>query len=768
MMSKQQHTWIERRISIIGVLLALVSAVPSMAQWKRATLPPPYSTGYYLDVFFLPSDTRYGWACSIDGYVVRTTDGGVTWRGTSPGRPFLEYVQFLTPLIGYTSGPAGIYRSDDGGATWADITPLDPNDEQSWGSYFLNQNEGVYLVGGCSTGLQTFYRTTNGGASWVPSYGNERNSGLSDAVLYKDGSGYAVSSGVIWETSTYGASWRKHSNTPRRVWHEELAINGSTFLIPYSGSDCSGSGKSTGGVLFSHDNAITWTDFNTGQNMFGTCLITRDIAWAVGDGTSAYYTIDGGKTWEERNCGLEGDLDDVYFIGDTLGWIAGDGLYKYSPQQLGPGVTIFPAGPVIDICEGDSILLSGSLGFSSYRWSDGVTGQTRYAKDQGVYTLNAYDQASCQMFEATVTLRYYPSETPRIVAGATEACQGDSIRLDYVGGVDSAVWSTGDTTASIYVHSSGTFYITTYDTYGCKKTSDAVTVTIHPTPTPTITANRRTTICLDEQITLSATPGFRSYLWSNGETQQTLTTSSAGTYSVVVVDEYGCVGFSDSVTVTVLETRNKVDIQAQLPNGVFELPPVNVGSLSTRAIIIRNASPVEDLILHDPTFIGNVFFSIPKAQLPLVIPPQSEGNLVLVCSPIDTGLIADTLILPDTCSPTYIPVVCTGLPIEFQGTSRCELPVNVLVIRAGVAHYLSAPYPLPANDRLTLTIAPPIAASATMVDALGNTVANPIRNNAGSSGEIDFDVRALPIGQYQVVVYAENSSRKNYSVVIMR
>ncbi|MCX6140688.1 MAG: hypothetical protein NTX15_07675 [Candidatus Kapabacteria bacterium] len=100
------------------VLFTMALALPTSAQWKEATIPAPFNSGYYLDVFFMPGNPNLGWACSIEGFVVRTTDGGTVWRGASVPNANLEYVQFLTPQIGYASGPSGVYRSDDGGANW--------------------------------------------------------------------------------------------------------------------------------------------------------------------------------------------------------------------------------------------------------------------------------------------------------------------------------------------------------------------------------------------------------------------------------------------------------------------------------------------------------------------------------------------------------------------------------------------------------------------------------------------------------------------------
>jgi photosystem II stability/assembly factor-like uncharacterized protein len=756
---------------IMGVmLLGFAVAVPRVeAQWVRATIPPPAENEYFLDVFFLPSAPQYGWACGQNGYVVRTTDAGKTWRVSRPGRVFLEYVQFLTPLVGYTSGPAGIYQSTDGGASWVDITPFDPNGSQSWGSYFLNQNEGVYLAGGCNS-VQTFFHTSDGGSTFTPSYQTEPGSGLSDALLYKDGTGFAVSSGVIWSTSDFGRRWRKYSTTGAKVWHEELSIIGNTFMIPTSGSDCSGQGDGIGSVLTSHDRGMTWTSFNTRNNMFGTCLIDEDHGWAAGRGRSAYYTSDGGKTWTNRNCGIEGDLDDVYFLNDTLGWIAGAGLYKFSPRSGMPEVTIDPPGPIIDICEGDSVLLTGSLGYTSYSWSDGVKAQSRYASQEGRYTLNAYDAVTCTESKAQVTLRFYPGTRPRISAAITEVCEGDSVRLELVvADPVSKRWSTGDTTESVYVKTSGTYTVTTVDQYGCNRTTAPVNVTIHPTPVPRISANRSTTICLDESVTLSAPPGYKQYQWSNGSTESSITVSTAGVYTVTVTDEFGCVGTSADVTVVVLDTRNKVGIQSQLsPEGSFIIPDAVVGSLSCREIAIRNLSSTEDLVVRDPTFIGNVFCSIPQGQLPITIPPNGVGMLNLCCSALDTGVVRDTLILTDTCSPTYLPVQGYGLSLQFNGTSRCNVPVDVLIIRAGVSYYLYPPYPLPANDRLHLQIAPPMPeATGYLLDALGNryTVATSMQD--GDRSTILFDTSLLPRGAYIAVVEAEGTPPRGYPVVIV-
>jgi len=316
------------------VLLVAFSLGALAQQWQPVTtIPAPYTTNYWLDVFFLPSDPRYGWICGFNGMVIRTTDGGRTWQGTQiPGAYQLESIHFVNPLVGYTSGPDGIWRSTDGGATWTEITP--DSALALWGCYFLSPTVGVVLGGGCGSTPQRFFRTTDGGASWSFFTGNEPNSGLTDAILYPDGTGFAVSSGRLWRTTDSGQTWSVFATTGSNVWQEEITRFGNSFLLPFAGTSCSGQGN-TGGMRFSTDGGGTWREFVTGRPMFGAFLLSPTTGWACGYNGAVYFTSDGGQTWQLRNCGIDTTLhlDDIWFVHDTLGWVVGQGVWRYGPAD---------------------------------------------------------------------------------------------------------------------------------------------------------------------------------------------------------------------------------------------------------------------------------------------------------------------------------------------------------------------------------------------------------------------------------------------------
>lgn len=58
-------------------------------------------------------------------------------------------------------------------------------------------------------------------------------------------------------------------------------------------------------------------------------------------------------------------------------------------------------------------------------------------------------------------------------------------------------------------------------------------------------------ICNGQTTTLTAAAGFSSYLWSDGSTGTSLTTSIVDSYSVTVTDANGCVGVSPTITLAV-------------------------------------------------------------------------------------------------------------------------------------------------------------------------------------------------------------------------
>lgn len=184
------------------------------------------------------------------------------------------------------------------------------------------------------------------------------------------------------------------------------------------------------------------------------------------------------------------------------------------------------------LCQGQTTTLTANGG-NSYTWSNGSTNNNINISQSGVYTVTATNVEGCSA-TAQVSVNINPLPTVTI-AGNTTICAGNSTTLT-ASGADTYSWSTGDNTATVNINAFGVYTVTGTSSAGCSSTAN---VTVLVSQAPQITITGETDICAGESTTLTATGGT-SYLWSNGTTDATLTTSQAGTYQVIGYNEAGC------------------------------------------------------------------------------------------------------------------------------------------------------------------------------------------------------------------------------------
>ncbi len=122
-------------------------------------------------------------------------------------------------------------------------------------------------------------------------------------------------------------------------------------------------------------------------------------------------------------------------------------------------------------------------------------------------------------------------------------CEGDSITLSAPPNQLSYLWNTGDTTSTIVVNQSGTYWVTTSNTIG----TFSDTLVVNNFIPQIITISGPNEICLDGLTTLVASSGFSNYLWNNGNQTPEITVG-AGNYLVTAIDSNGCLS-SDTITI---------------------------------------------------------------------------------------------------------------------------------------------------------------------------------------------------------------------------
>jgi gliding motility-associated-like protein len=105
----------------------------------------------------------------------------------------------------------------------------------------------------------------------------------------------------------------------------------------------------------------------------------------------------------------------------------------------------------------------------------------------------------------------------------------------------SFIWNTGATSSNITVSPNSTtvFSVTVTDSLSCNATAEA-TITVNPLPNVSINPED-TTICRGNGVSLVVS-GADNYIWSNGNTDETLvvTPNSTTTYSVTATNLFNC------------------------------------------------------------------------------------------------------------------------------------------------------------------------------------------------------------------------------------
>jgi large repetitive protein len=272
-----------------------------------------------------------------------------------------------------------------------------------------------------------------------------------------------------------------------------------------------------GPTTFCSGGSVTLTSSSATDNLWSTGEVTQSITVS----TSGDYTVTVG----------------------TAGCTATSTITTVVVNPLPATPTITAGGPTT-FCSGGSVTLTSSSA-SDNLWSTGESTQSITVSTSGDYTVTV-GTAGCTSTSAITTVTANPSPaTPTITAGGpTTFCSGGSVTLSSSSATDN-LWSTGESTQSITVSTSGD-YTVTVGTGGCTSTSTITTVSVNSNPaTPTVTAGGPTTFCAGDNVTLTSSAASGN-TWSNGETTQSIIVTASGDYSVTV----GASGCSASSTIT--------------------------------------------------------------------------------------------------------------------------------------------------------------------------------------------------------------------------
>ena len=268
---------------------------------------------------------RIAWASGADSTVLRTTDGGATWKKLVVTTDKLDFrdIDAIDGNIAYVlsigNGPASrIYKTTDAGATWT----LQFKNEDPKAFYdamsFWDRNHGI-VIGDSIDGQFCIMTTENGGRTWVrvpasalpPALENEGAFAASGTNIALFGKTHA------WIGTGAGAKARVLFTTDRgRTWSiAETPLNASASAGIFSlafrdalngvvvGGDYRKENEAVDNLAVTSDGGLTWT-LVRGLSGFrsvvayvpGATRRTAPALVAVGP-TGTDFSTDDGRTW---------------------------------------------------------------------------------------------------------------------------------------------------------------------------------------------------------------------------------------------------------------------------------------------------------------------------------------------------------------------------------------------------------------------------------------------------------------------------------------
>jgi len=196
-------------------------------------------------------------------------------------------------------------------------------------------------------------------------------------------------------------------------------------------------------------------------------------------------------------------------------------------------------------------VISGGTAPYSYQWSNG---KSKYIDDSipsGIYVINVTDKNGCTNFKiATVN----DAEAPTISVSnvINVSCYGGNdgaIAINLIGSSSPYAynWSTGATSQDINNQVAGPKEITVTDVNGCTA-SKSILIGQSPPVYVSIVSHPATCGVADGSVTaaVNGTTGPYSYIWSNNANTAVNAGISPGNYTVTVVDNNGCLFYSNA------------------------------------------------------------------------------------------------------------------------------------------------------------------------------------------------------------------------------
>jgi hypothetical protein len=204
-------------------------------------------------------------------------------------------------------------------------------------------------------------------------------------------------------------------------------------------------------------------------------------------------------------------------------------------------------GNAYEIGQGVAINLNRNTTGAVYPYTSSAVTITGNTFNVAYYYFYYNWQVSSGCQSARVPVVAFVAPTPSVALGAdTSLCTATSFALDASNVGSTYLWNDASTNQTLTATTTSNYAVTVTNSFNCSS-SDNINVTFGTVPTIDLGAD--TSVCVGNSFVFDAANFGSTYLWSNGATTQTISVSTANTYSVTVTNSSNC-SASDAVVLT--------------------------------------------------------------------------------------------------------------------------------------------------------------------------------------------------------------------------